>query len=890
MKRSPTADPIVRFGPHRQPDAPSSWTLSLSAPGKSAAISRQRVGGKAYGLWQLVSAGFSVPEAFVITTEAFEAALYPLALQATSLTELREAIVEAELPRTLLEEIDARLASSSAEAWAVRSSATGEDGKERSFAGQGLTLLDVHGSEAIADAIRQVWASALRLERLVYEANDTITLTPAPMAVIVQAMLKPACAGVLFSQNPLSGDTNEVVISCAPGAGTAVVLGQDSETFYLDKHSGYVRRHVAAGGEDASPEQPATLSAEQRVELTGAGATIESAFGMPVDVEWAYAFPHPDAHRAELFFVQARPITSSAAGEPHPDQVWTNTNVGEALPGVATPLTWSILERFSRRGFEQAFGSLGLSVPDDAELVRAFKGRIYLNLTRFMSIASGLPIFSPERLFEMAGGGGVELVRDVYERRSRRDFFKRLPTTIPRIVGAQLSMPLVAPLWGRYFTGKVDEFFDRDLARLSSTELLGELDHLDGLFERTGLVMLSVSSNFLMSYALTSEALRLLGATGIDAPSSPRDFIAGLDVKSAEPGLALLELGRIARRSLRLRRLITENDPSEVHEALHAQSQHDDVAMFLVELDAFRKHYGHRAPREAELATPRWREDMSFLFEVLQSFIDAPHLPSSTESVRQQQRARQLPTPELPSPFKKALSAVIGLTRKNARQREYMRDRVVDALDVYRRFFLECGRRLTEGNILQAPEEVFYLTAPELRAWLGAPHLASTFALRVLARRALFEHYRRLPDPPATFLLRGHEIIADDDLHTPTPDPGQATSRLSGLGGSPGRVTGPARVILDPSSEDASIRPGDILVAPYTDVGWTPLFLTAAGVVMSLGGPLSHSCIVAREYGIPTVVNARRATEIINNGDLITVDGDQGLVFIHPRDDAPPSP
>ncbi|RAL20690.1 hypothetical protein DL240_15340 [Lujinxingia litoralis] len=886
MNRSTPNDPIVRFGPERQPHAPSSWTLSLGGPEGPRAISRQRVGGKAYGLWQLNSAGFSVPDAFCVTTEAFEAALLPLSLESPDLESLRQAILHAPLPRTLVEEIEARMASLGASRWAVRSSAAGEDSAQRSFAGQGLTLLNIQGTQGVLDALRQVWASVLRLERLVYEARDNIMLTLDPMAVVIQAMLEPDTAGVFFSLNPLSGDENEVVVSTTTGLGEAVVLGQDSETHYLDKHSGYVRRHVTARGTDASPDHKSLLSPEQLVELASAARGIEHAFGLPVDVEWAYAFTEDTPHHPRLFFVQARPITAAGASPTPPEEVWTNTNVGEALPGVATPMTWSILESFSRRGFQTAFATLGLTLPEDADLVRAFKGRIYLNLSQFMSIASGIPLLSPERLFEMAGGGGVELVRDIYQQRSKRDFFKRLPTTIPKILGAQISMPLVAPLWGRYFTARVEEFFDRDLSQLSTAELQKELDHVDALFDRTGLIMLSVSSNFLMSYALTGEALRLTHQHNPETPRTPRDFIAGLDVKSAEPGLALLDLGRIARRSLRLRNIISTHDPAQVHDALQAQAQHDDVAMFLVELDAFRRHYGHRAPREAELATPRWREDMRFLFEVLRSFIDAPHLPSPIEVMREQKRNRQrLNTERMPALAGKTLSAIVGLTRANARQREYMRDRVVDALDLYRRFFLECGRRLCDHHILSTPDEVFFLTYAELRDWLQAPHLASTYRLRVLTRQGLYDHFRHLPDPPDTFLLRGHEIIAEEP--EPIPPGATGTREIRGLGGSPGRVTGIARVILDPADHDATIRPGEILVAPYTDVGWTPLFLTAAGVVMSLGGPLSHSCIVAREYGIPTVVNARQATERIQTGDRITVDGDQGLILIHLASDEP---
>ena len=869
--------PIARFSRGGARRAKPQWTVRLER-----GLSREIVGGKARGLGLLMEAGFRVPPSFCVTTDVFHSLLDELAPQAENLDHLRQLIRETALPEYLVDEIAAQMEYIGATRWAVRSSAVDEDGSERSFAGLGKTVLDVSGLEQILEAIREVWASHFQLENLLYRARDEVQASQPPMAVIVQEMLDPQVAGVLFTENPLTGDVDEVVVSSARGLGEAVVAGKSGETHYLDKSSGYVRRHVAEN-------RKGLLSDDQLRELTTAARGVESAMGKGRDIEWAYAFGRDQPHRAELYLLQSRPITTDTTEAPV-ESVWTNTNVGEALPGVATPMTWSIIFDFSRRGFEQAFGTLGLAVPEGSDLVRSFRGRIYLNLTQFMSIASGLPLFKPERLFSMAGGGGVDLVKDIYEKRSKTGFFKRLPITIPRVLVAQLSMPIIAPLWGKYFTGKVEEFFDFDLEGIEQKDLNEELEMLDSLFDRTGLVMLSTSSNFLMSYVVTAELLRLLG--GEKAARREQELFSGLDVKSAEPGLALLELGRMVRRSLRLRRIITETEGEETVEALWNAGEHEDVANFLAALDAFRKQYGHRAPREAELATPRWREDMSFLFEVMSSFVEAPHLPSSIEVQRERNRtresAREFLEQAIPGGLDVIFKCILAFTRSNARRREYMRDRVVDALDIYRHFFLECGRRLTEEGLFQRPEDVFFITRDEIEEWLqhtgpSRESPASDFALRVLTRRALYDHYRNQPDPPDTFLLRGDQIVPE--VHEPMrfdrhKEDGSSYLELRGLPGSPGRVTGPARVILDPHTDDATIRPGEILVAPYTDVGWTPLFLAASGVVMSLGGPLSHSCIVAREYGIPTVVNAKRATEVLKTGDWITVDGDRGVVYL----------
>ncbi len=866
------------------------FTVALTAEDWPASA----VGGKAQGLRRLAQAGFLIPPAFCVTTDAFEDFTRPLISEVEDLASLRAAIVGLTFSESFVEEITRQLAYIGGTSFAVRSSAIEEDQHKQSFAGQQLSVLDVESVDGVLRAICEVWASLFGDEALLYRAKMGLDVVPRAMGVVVQQMIHPVMGGVMFTVDPLNAANEEVVISSAVGTVESVVGGRASNTYYLDKSSAYVRHHIAAAQAEgelayASEDVPngGHLTQIQLSALVDAGRQIEAVFGCPQDIEWAWGDRSASRHeRAKLYFLQARPITVDGA-QVEATSVWTNANVGEALPGVATPLTWSIIRNFSRKGFEQAFGTLGLTVPADYELVGEFRGRVYLNLTQFMSVASGIPLLSPETLFSMAGGGGVELVQDRYERRSARRFWLKLPTTVGKVVAAQLAMPFVAPVWGKYFTEKCDEFFDRDLREVSHERLREDLDQIDSLFDRTGLVMLSTSSNFLMSYVVTSELLRWWG--GPEGAGRERELFGGMQVKSAEPGLALLDLGRLLRRSYRLRRVVADTPASTVHGVLVANSMHEDVAGFLAALDEFRREYGHRAPREAELSTPRWREDTTFLFEVMKSFVAAPHLASPLQLERERMRAREVSEKIVAGVFlpglKQVFDLVLKITRSNAQRREYMRDRVVDALDMYRRYFQACGHHLVRDGYLRQAEDVFYLTYDEIRGWLNSPSAGTHFALRALVRKTVQEQFRGQPDPPDTFLLRGNEMIAEEEIgvrvQTGSEESEGVFLELYGLPGSSGRVTGRARVIHDPRSEDAMILPGEILVAPYTDVGWTPLFLTARAVVTSLGGPLSHSCIVAREYGIPTVVNAKRATEIIQTGDIVTVDGDRGIVFIH---------
>lgn len=840
---------------------------------------RDVVGGKAHGLNALIQAGFDVPEGFCLTAEVFEQVIVKVMEHAQTLDQIKERLTPASFPSSLASALARRLqkmASTGTTRWAVRSSAVAEDSEQASFAGQGTTVLNASSVDEVMEAICTVWMSHLALNQLLYRQRMGLPLSGFGMAVVVQQMIEPTCAGVLFTQNPLSDDPHEVVVSASHGLGTQVVDGGAQDTYYLDRRSGYAK-HM----ELVEANQP-VLADQQFALLSKLAQRFHDVFDSPRDVEWAIADD-------QLWVLQQRPITSalheSLTGQAKdtPFSVWSNANVGEALPGVGTPLTWSIISRFSEKGFERAFATLGLEVEPELDLVRSFNGRVYLNLTAFMKIASAIPLLSADTLFSMAGGGGAQSVEDSYEKQKPWWFLARLPVTIPRVLFNQLSMPVIAPRWASYFHNKCEAFFGRELERLHPGQLRKVLDEIDVLFDRNGLVMLTCSSNFLMSYVVMRKALKLCG--GQQALEHEHKLVSALRVKSAEPGLDLLQLGRQARRSLRLRELIEHTPASKTYLMLREHQQEPEVRQFLAALDDFRKRHGHRAPREAELATPRWREDTTFIFEVLKGFVVSPHLPSVKEMNEEQQRTmqetRQLVNDLLPLGLRPAFELLLSMTRENARRREALRAYVVDSLDMYRRFFLECGRRMKIGGVLHAAEDVFYLQYQEILRWFDGSSEIGQYKLLVSLRRAIHEHHESLPDPPQTFIYKNHKIISEEDFLGLAQDPSvdEGTKLLFGLPGGAGRVSGRARVIKH-LSDGESLRVGEVLVVPYADVGWTPLFLNATAVVMALGGPLSHACIVAREYGIPTVVNVKQAMSAIKTGDYITVDGDKGVVYV----------
>ncbi len=615
----------------------SRWVVDLQSPGESEEDAPALLGGKGAVLRRLALEGFPVPRAVCLSTEAYRStlaqALDCVEQTPSTVEQLRRALEGAALPDGLeqaLAEAYATLSEGSGAPprLAVRSSGTGEDSAEASHAGQAASFLNVTGYLELLQAVRKCWASLWSAEHLAYRhraqrPQNGLVIGQAPaMAVVVQTLVPAEVAGVLFTANPVTGDASQMLVSAAWGLGETVVSGGPADTFTLDRAGRVVERALAPklrlvepdpeggtrsrGLERARRDGPCVDEA-LLLRLAALGRAVERSLGAPQDIEWALA-------GGRLYLLQARPITASGGhsgdGSGRPT-VWSNVNVGEALPGVATPMTWSIIQDFSRRGFEHAFGSLGLDLPPDAPLIGNLRGRIYLNLSEFMSIASGIPFLSPGILARVAGGLDPAIMEGAYRKASPARFLRRLPRSGLRVLRSQLLGPLQARAHERDFAAARERFLATDLSRLHWSELARVFDELGGLFNRTGEILLAVSSNALASYLLLQG---LLWAAGGELRPLQSELFTGLDgLSSAGPGLRLAELAHLAQ-DLGLRDELQRGGGAELLRRLEALPE---AAPFLESFAAFCREYGHRAVREAELSTPRWSEDPAFPLEVI---------------------------------------------------------------------------------------------------------------------------------------------------------------------------------------------------------------------------------------------------------------------------------
>jgi pyruvate,water dikinase len=879
------------------------WLVPLDVLAQRRAGEDPRaIGGKAARLVWLVRHGFDVPEAVVLSAEAFSQAIreLPSGCEPRALlraaqgragyvraAEARQRILAGALPRGLEAELAAvwtGLGARSPWGLAVRSSATCEDGALVSMAGLAETVLGVCGPDEIIAAVRQVWASIASGRALAYLAAHGVR--DVGMGLVIQRMVVAQAGGVMFTRSPdararSAAGGDERIVNVGLGLGAPVVNGVTTpDMLRIDARGRLVdsliahktRATVVRDGriQDVDVEDPdrAALAPEQVSQLAEIAARLEKLEPVAWDVEFA-------CDEERTWIVQARPAT----GRGYPDggdadTVWSNVNVGEALPGVATPFTWSVAGAFSEAGFRRAFAALGCRVPKNARLVANVYGRFYLNLTQFMRIAAQVPFLDPKMLVELGGGGGGEELATQVQGVSRRGFYLRLPLTASRLVREQLRLDEDVKAFETFAEKEWRAQNALDLAILTDDGVARRLRDIQALLERTGIVMLTCASSTLGTHLVLKMVLERVASA--DAERLAQSLTSGIrDLESARPGIGVMHVAALARREPEARAAI-ERESTTGPDAIPDGAARRALVSFL-------ELYGDRAVREVELSTPRWKEDPRPVLRMLRAALrtDAERVETTVARAKAQADAEMAKLlPRLNIVEQTIVRHLVARAQRAARSRERMRAWVTRVLGMLREAALDADRRLLRrdselegdwrslvesGSSLASNPSAFFLTIDEVVGALRAPR--ADLAPLVRSRRAEFARDQARPDPPATFVGTPPPVVL--------PPSGGAVMR--GLPASPGVVEGQARVLFR-EDEMGALQPGEILVVHTTDVGWTPLFLVAAGVVTELGGPLSHAAVVAREFGVPSVVNVAGATRAIRTGDVVRVDGDRGTV------------
>jgi pyruvate,water dikinase len=844
--------------------------MALDDPGATPAVA----GGKGASLARLARAGFRVPPGFHVTTSAYldfidrDGLREPLlaamsaaggpdtAAFATASARIGELFAAHPVPGPVAAAIAAAYTALGDDVpVAVRSSATTEDRPGMSAAGQHDSYLNVRGQAAVLDAVKRCWASLWSARAIGYRARYGIEPGDVSIAVVVQRFVAAEAAGVMFTADPVSGAGDRVVISANWGLGESVAAGEVTpDIAVVDKASGTLvsyqegsKEMMTVAGEagtratstPAGLRSAVVLSPGQAGELARIGLAIERLYGQPVDVEWTLA-------AGELSVVQARPVTTGPQpGEPWNDSLdgdylWSNGNLGEALPDVMTPATWSFIELLMTR----------MTFPPSLPGYRGYGricGRFYANVSMSIALEAVIGV-SPRRFVALFGPvlGKLPPAGDIPRPRLPRGKIIRL--TVPaavamarRIRASQKRMPeflAAAP-------NRCDQL-RAEIEQITDDTILAQLWHeqVRPLFVTACEMLAASTAHGTRLISSPGKLTKLVGAT---------DSALLLSGQQAQ-GTPLASLGPV----IGLARLARDE----------------------IDRDTFTRQYGHRGPHEIEVSIPRPAEDPAWIDDQLTAFRD-----TDTEAIlAQRETVRAAAWERLAQHDRREAAAARKIVARWAsivRDREATRSEVARSAWVARTWIQRAGELTGHGD------DLFYLGVEEI---IDLLHGDLTVIAKVPARRAVCETYRELPPYPA--LIRGHfdpvRWAADPDRRGDYYDGHAQASHahatppadtITGFPGAAGVVEGTVRVLC--AAEEASqLGDGEILVTTVTNIGWTLVFPRAAAIVTDVGAPLSHAAIVARELGIPAVVGCGDATTRLHTGDHVRVDGGNGTVEV----------
>jgi pyruvate,water dikinase len=814
---------------------------------------------------------------------------------AALLAEIRGALRSAPIAGRLRDDIALRWKELGAPSVAVRSSATAEDLPGRSFAGQHDTYLGVRDIEDCLEKVKATWASLWTERAFDYRRRQGIDHLSVDMAVIVQTMVPAEAAGVMFTADPVTGRRDCVVVEASYGLGEAVVSGKVvPDRVVVSKRVAAVEaRSTAYKAIEVVPSEEGGVRVEEVGEgraghpclddatacrLALLGASVEALLGGPQDVEWALSRPG----EGKLHLLQSRPITALPPEPRRPmeeRQVWTNANLREVAPDVVTPMTWSGIERLADPFIQPVFRRLGVEAkPTDMAALVA--GRIYFNVNAVAALGKavfGKSEIDGSALFGQRGQGSDAPARvrlpeaDLPPLRVRR---LRAVVSLPSLLWWFLRNPLRR---GRglleRFTVRLEEEERRSWRSLDDGDLVRTIVGADRIpreeLLRDGQVPLIAAAGLACYVILAALSRRWFGAEGGELAHRLLVGLGGME--DAEAGIAVWELAAAAHEEPLVASAIREERSfAEVRRRLAGCA---GSAGYFAAWEAFMGRHGHHTRGEFELANPRWAERPDHILGLVRSHLEGVGRIDPVAEARRLSAERERLEGEclsrLRNPLRRRLfAAVLSRAQEGLRFRETVKSRVVRYMALARRMLLELGERLARRGTLDRAEDVFFLRFEELE-----PATAGAFDPRdvVLARRAEHERNAAL-DPPAIVFGRF------EPERCPPEVVDAKASLLRGIGVSAGVARGAARVILHAGEEH--VRPGEVLVAPFTDPGWTPYFVNAAAIVMDQGGLLSHGSIVAREYGIPCVVNVGPATRILRTGQFVEVDGGRGEVRI----------
>jgi pyruvate,water dikinase len=860
------------------------------------------VGGKGASLARLSIAGLPVPDGFYVTTAAYQDFVAQSGLQArildclgkvdpntiSTLDAAEQAIqalfLEAPMPAEIADAVTRAYgalenpdpAAETPPAVAVRSSATAEDLPGLSFAGQQETYLNIHGAAAVLDAVQRCWASLWTARAIGYRAQHAIASDAISLAVVVQLLVRAEASGVMFTANPVSGQRDQTMITAAWGLGESIVGGRVTpDTLTVDKAAGRILSRDTAQKsvmtvlrESGTEEQPApadlqnapVLSDEQAAALAHLGTQIETLYGLAMDIEWTWTA------QTGFAIVQARPVTALPELEPQvePPSQWVlpdpkgkygRGSVTDFLPDPLTPLFATlgnrVIDTQTTAMFAKLTGNKNWALHNNFVI----HDYAYVNLS-----------FSPGLLLSVTWAGIVHM-SSIFSEGERNWKTEARPNYLRVIEQWQQTAP----------------------------QDMRSADLLEGAYQLTvaavhayNTLQMIIPAGAYSEIIFTQVYNRLIKKSTDPAAMT---FLLGLESAPIRAEKMLYDLAMWARTRPALAEYLGARRGSQVAADLKAAQAPVGVDLpdwqdLRARLDGYLAQFGHTL-FDFDFGKPLPADDPSSILDTMRLYMHGKSR-SPYERIQEQEQKRLSAAETILKRTHRPLSGWFETSLSRAQKFSLLREDGLAEIGLgyplLRKLLLELGRRLVQAGTVERAEDVFWLREEEVRSAIAGLDQGTALpsqAQMVAQRKALWKAEKRVT-PPAMLPI-GSRLMGLDVGNFGARTEGQEGDTIKGAGAFPGSVTGVARVLRGPEDFD-QMQPGDILVAAITTPAWTPLFAIASAIVTDIGGPLSHSSIVAREYGIPAVLGTGVATRRIHSGQTITVDGSAGLVHLKVAD------
>ncbi len=786
---------------------------------------------------------------------------------------------------------------------AIRSSAVGEDDLKTSFAGQMDSFLFISKQKNYIESIKKCWASLFSERALTYRHISKLPLSDIKIAVIIQKMIFGKISGVMFSVNPINNKSDEILINSTYGLGEGIVSGElNTDSFYVNKEDNLIKEeivektHMITLDKDKkegtskvvvkkSKQNIPSLTKNQIKKLAELGKQIEDIYRVPQDIEWTIK-------DNKIYILQTRPITTLPSEKTDTRIIWDNSNIIESFPGITKPLTFSFAKTAWASVFRQSARAMGVPekiIQENDELFENMlglvNGRVYYNLMKWYQFVSFFPGFKQNRRYmeQMMGVKESIKFREQKNRFITKEKILAIPGHIRLIYGLIKNYFILDKEVERFhknFENNYNMLIKYDLKNMKPKEVMKQFLQakkrllkgwkVEGINDYSAMIFYGLVRSLTKKYKLDKNN------------SIHNDLFCGeKDMDSTKPTKQLLFLADEIKKDKKLYDLFHKNNEKQILTEVNKKTEY---SKFKKQFQDYLDEYGFRCMSELKLEEKSLKDDPTFVITILKNYLELKtlHLDDiNQKEIEKRLRAEEIINKKLKwRPLRKTLFYwALRNARKNVRYRENMRLCRTKVFGLVREAFRSIGNSFANEGIINHPDDIFYLEIDEIFEYINK---TNRFDLKKLIndRKKIYEIFEKqdLPERFTTGEIKDKYKLVQ--ITTKQDENDTKDDVLTGVSCCPGVVKNKVKVILSPG-DDVKLN-GEILVADKTDPGWVPLYPSVSGLLIERGSVLSHSAIVARELGLPTIVGIKGLTKKIKDGQIVKMDAGKGIVYLKP--------